>query len=161
MPWAAIPRAKTSQRSALRCRCGKPRRPSHVHLSWRLFSINLWYRSPSLGFAFHLPKQTGKSVGAGGAPRGRLASSESKFCLLLIWECTFDFPKQRRVGSMADAQFQLNPRPGWTFVIRPKSELCTVVCLHRSTCNAEHFLRKREAQRWEVGREPMLFLLSP
>ena len=105
VPWAAIPRAKTSHRSALRCRCGKPRRPNHVHLSRCLFSINLWYRSPSLGFAFHLSKQTGKSVGAGGAPRGRLASSESKFCLLLIWEAHSTFPSRGKSGQWQTPNF--------------------------------------------------------
>lgn len=62
---------------------------------------------------------------------------------------------------MAEAQFQLNPRPGWTFIIRLLSELLKVICLPQFICNPKHFLRKREVERWEVGNQPMFFLLSP
>lgn len=62
---------------------------------------------------------------------------------------------------MAKAQFQLNPRPGRAFVIRLKSELLKVICLSKFICNTEHFLREGEMERWEVGNQPMFFLLSP
>lgn len=70
-------------------------------------------------------------------------------------------PSRGKASSMAEAQFQLNPRPGWTFIIRPQSELLKVICLPKFICKTEHFLRKREMERWEVGNQPMFFLLSP
>lgn len=62
---------------------------------------------------------------------------------------------------MAEAQFQLNPRPGWAFVIKLKSDPLKVIGLSKFMCNTEYFLRKEEMEKWEVGNWPMFFLLSP
>lgn len=61
----------------------------------------------------------------------------------------------------ADAQFPPNPKTKLDLCNQTEAELLKVIRLLRFTCNTEHFLRKREVERKEVGNEPMFFLLSP
>lgn len=83
------------------------------------------------------------------------------YSLFFIYDAHLSSPSEGKVASMAKAQFQLNPRPGWAFVIKLKPDPLKVIGLSKFMCNTEYFLRKGEMEKWEVGNQPMFFLLSP
>lgn len=87
---------------------------------------------------------------------GRLLENLSFACSLFAM--LICLPQARRVRSMAGTQ--LNPRPGWPFVIRPMSELPTFICLRRLTYNAECFLRKGKREEMGGRKRAQVFLIK-